>query len=146
VLRHAIGGTAPAASTRHTRLQEAEGIIVFVRVCKSANLSEGEVIRFAPDGAEEAIAVCHSDGEFFAIADKCSHGNWSLSEGFLENCHLECVLHGSAFDLKTGWPNKLPATKPVKIYDVKVEDGDVFVDVSSGRITQPDEDNFAASQ
>ena len=56
---------------------------MYVRVCNSTELSEGEVIRFVPDGEEEGIAVCHSDGEFFAIGDKCSHGNWSLSEGFL---------------------------------------------------------------
>lgn len=120
------------------------GNSMYVKVCKVTELSEGEVIRFMPQGEEEGIAVCLSQGEVFAIADKCSHGNWSLSEGFLENCHLECILHGSAFDLRTGWPDKLPATKPVKIYDVKIEDGDVLVDVSSGRITQPDDEDIAA--
>lgn len=108
---------------------------MFVEVCKSTEISDGDVMRFLPEGSEDAIAVCNSEGEFYAISDRCSHGNWSLAEGIIENCHLECVLHGSAFDLKTGWPDKLPATKPVKVFDVKVEDGAVLVDLSSGRIS-----------
>ncbi len=109
---------------------------MYVEVCKSDDLADGQVVQFQPDGAEEAMAVCNSDGQFFAVADKCSHGNWSLSEGFVENCHLECVLHGSAFDLRTGWPDKLPATKPVKVFEVRVRDGIVSVDISSGKVRE----------
>tara|TARA_R110002096_G_scaffold420745_1_gene626019 strand:+ start:16429 stop:16767 length:339 start_codon:yes stop_codon:yes gene_type:complete len=105
---------------------------MFVKVCKKSQLPSGEVFRFLPENSEIAIAVCNVDGEFLAIADKCSHGNWSLSEGYLENCHLECVLHGSSFDLRTGWPDKMPATKPVKVFDVKVDGDEVFLDIDSG--------------
>ncbi len=109
--------------------------MAFKRVCRSLDLAEGGIIRFVPPEGR-AIVVCRSEGEIFAMTDKCSHGNWSLSEGFLENCHLECVLHGSAFDLRTGWPDKLPATKPLEIYDIKIDDGDVFVDIDSGYIAK----------
>ena len=109
--------------------------MTFKRVCSSLDLAEGGIVRFVPPEGQ-AIVVCRSDGKVYAITDKCSHGNWSLSEGILENCRLECILHGSAFDLRTGWPNKLPATKPVEIYDVKIDDGEVFVDVTSGRISK----------
>lgn len=110
--------------------------MVFKRVCSINDLADGGVVRFVREGAQ-AIAVCKSEGEVFAIADKCSHGNWSLAEGFLENCHLECILHGSAFDLRTGWPNKLPATKPVEVFEVKIEGESILVDIDSGHITQP---------
>ncbi|MFT5472372.1 MAG: 3-phenylpropionate/trans-cinnamate dioxygenase ferredoxin subunit [Kiritimatiellia bacterium] len=111
---------------------------MFVEVCRKTEISDGDVLRFQPKGSEEAIVICNSEGEFYAISDRCSHGNWSLSEGILENCHLECILHGSAFNLKTGWPDKLPATKPVEIFDVRVEAGTVLVDISSGRISDQD--------
>lgn len=109
---------------------------MFVEVCRIADLADGDVLRFQPEGSEEALAICNFEGEFFAVSDKCSHGNWSLSEGVLENCHLECVLHGSAFDLRTGWPDKRPATKPIKVFEVRVEDGMVLVDVTSGKIVE----------
>jgi len=106
---------------------------MYIKVCEKSQLAADEILRFLPENSEIAIALCNVDGEFHAIADKCSHGNWNLSEGYLENCHLECVLHGSSFDLRTGWPDKMPATKPVKVFDVKVEGEEVFVDIDSGR-------------
>ncbi|MBL4838330.1 MAG: non-heme iron oxygenase ferredoxin subunit [Kordiimonadaceae bacterium] len=105
---------------------------MFVKICSKSELPEGGVFRFDPETAEKAIVVCNEGGEYYAIGDKCSHGNWSLAEGLLENCHLECVLHGSSFNLKTGWPDKRPATKPVKVFTVKVEGDDILVDIESG--------------
>jgi len=52
-----------------------------------------------------------------------------LSEGEVEGCLLECWLHGSQFDLRTGKPVSLPAIDPVPVYPVKIEDGTVFVQV-----------------
>ena len=67
--------------------------------------------------------------EFHAIGDRCSHANYSLSEGEIdaEDCTLECWKHGALFSLTTGEPLTLPATQPVPVYDVEVADGEVFV-------------------
>ena len=67
--------------------------------------------------------------DFYAIGDRCSHEDYSLAEGevFDEEREIECWKHGSTFDLRTGEPQSLPATKPVPVYDVKVEGGDVKV-------------------
>ena len=55
----------------------------------------------------------------------------SVGEGDVEDGAIECWLHGSLFDLKTGQPSGLPATKPVPTYAVTVEGDDVLVDVDA---------------
>jgi len=75
------------------------------------------------------IAVVRdSNGAVFAIGDTCTHGDISLSEGFVEGDTLECWAHGSKFSLKTGRPLTLPAYEPVPVYQVDLVDGDVFID------------------
>jgi 3-phenylpropionate/trans-cinnamate dioxygenase ferredoxin component len=71
--------------------------------------------------AGRAIAVVHSDEGFFAIDDRCSHADVSLSEGEVEGCAIECWLHGSAFDLRSGAPLSPPATGAVPTYAVRIQ-------------------------
>ncbi len=75
------------------------------------------------------IALVRIGDDFYAIGDTCSHAEVSLSEGEVdpETHHLECWKHGSSFDLRTGEPDVLPATKPVPRYDVEVDGDDVMV-------------------
>lgn len=72
--------------------------------------------------------VLDSSGEVHAIGDTCTHGQVSLSEGFVEDGTLECWAHGSAFSLTTGYPQNLPAYEPVPVYAVEIEDGDIYID------------------
>ncbi|GAA2100213.1 non-heme iron oxygenase ferredoxin subunit [Kitasatospora saccharophila] len=76
------------------------------------------------------VAIVRTDEGVFAINDTCSHANVSLSEGEVEDCMIECWLHGSSFDLRTGKPSGLPATRPVAVYPVKIEGDDVLVSVN----------------
>ena len=69
--------------------------------------------------------------EVFALRDVCSHAEVALSEGEVYNHTIECWLHGSCFDLRTGKPTNPPATKPVPTYRVRVEDGDVYVSLGA---------------
>ena len=62
-----------------------------------------------------------------AVYDECSHAAVPLSEGEIEDCTLECWLHGSRFDLRTGAPTGLPATEPVPVYPVEIQDGWIYV-------------------
>jgi 3-phenylpropionate/trans-cinnamate dioxygenase ferredoxin subunit len=85
-----------------------------------------------PDGAPVAVAVVReSDGTLHAISDTCSHQAVSLSEGEVEDGRIECWLHGSQFDLRTGHPDSLPAVVPVAVYPLTVEGADVLVDVNA---------------
>jgi 3-phenylpropionate/trans-cinnamate dioxygenase ferredoxin component len=79
------------------------------------------------DGVE--VALVRTEDEVFAIHDECSHASIPLSEGEVEGCEIECWLHGSMFDLRTGKPTNLPATEPVNIYPCKVDGDAVYVDV-----------------
>lgn len=80
-----------------------------------------------------AVSVVRIGDSVYAIDDVCTHANVSLSEGTVweDECALECPRHGSAFDLRTGRPNSLPATQPVRVHVARVEDGRVIVEVQS---------------
>ena len=95
-----------------------------------ADLPAGQVVQVDIDGQAVAVARAH-DGSVHAVDDTCSHANVSLSEGEVEDCTIECWLHGSRFDLRTGEPTGLPATVPIAVYAVTVEDGTVYVDLTA---------------
>jgi len=75
------------------------------------------------------VAIFNVDGEFFCIDDTCTHAEASLSDGDLDisRCAIECPLHGSAFDLRTGDPLSLPAVEPVHVHHVDTSDGVIRV-------------------
>jgi len=100
-----------------------------VRLCAPTELESGSARRF--DLGEHRIALVRIDDRFYAIGDRCSHEDYSLSEGevLVEECEIECWKHGSMFDLVTGEPRSLPATKPVPVYSVLVEGDDVMVEL-----------------
>ncbi|MFC7402406.1 non-heme iron oxygenase ferredoxin subunit [Citricoccus sp. GCM10030269] len=100
------------------------------QVCAASEIGPEEAKRFVIDGTAVAV-VRASDGSLHALNDTCSHEEVSLSEGFVEGCALECIGHGSAFDLVSGQPNVLPAIEPVEVYALTVEDDAVWVDTST---------------
>ncbi len=97
------------------------------RVCALSELEQDAARRVEVDGVAIAI-VLDGDGEVHAIGDVCTHGDISLSDGFVEGDTLECWAHGSAFSLRTGHPLNLPAYEPVPVYEVTIEGDDVLVD------------------
>jgi 3-phenylpropionate/trans-cinnamate dioxygenase ferredoxin component len=96
-----------------------------IRVCPLAELPPGESTRVV---AHVPVAVFNADGELFAIDDTCTHQDASLSEGWLEDCLIECPLHAASFDLRTGEPTGPPAKRPVRTYLTQIQDGVVYVD------------------
>ena len=101
-----------------------------IRLCRTDELPEGESRRFDVNGAR--VALFHLPLGFFAIGDTCSHAESSLSEGFIEEDTVECPEHGAVFDIQTGEPRTLPATRPVPTYRVVVEGDEVFVEDPNG--------------
>lgn len=99
-----------------------------ILVCEDKALQDGEAIKV--DGPGDAVAVFRSNGEVFALADRCSHGNASMSEGYVEDDGtVECPLHAARFCLKTGAALCQPATEPLRTFPVAVVDGNIDVDV-----------------
>ncbi|MEJ7628238.1 MAG: non-heme iron oxygenase ferredoxin subunit [Nocardioidaceae bacterium] len=101
----------------------------FQRACALDDIAIGAVLAVGVDGTD--LAVVRTRDEVFAIHDECSHAAIALSEGDVDadGCEIECWLHGSRFDLRTGKPTGLPATEPVPVYPCRVDAGDVLVDV-----------------
>ena len=102
-----------------------------VRLCALTDLPTGEGVRFA--SVSPPVALFHTDdGEVFAIDDTCTHQDASLADGWLEGCAVECPLHASTFDLRTGAVDAPPARHGVRTHAVTVsEDGDVWVELST---------------
>jgi 3-phenylpropionate/trans-cinnamate dioxygenase ferredoxin subunit len=101
---------------------------MMIPVCRLADLPRGEAFRLETD---PPIAVFHTeDGGVYAIDDTCTHQDASLSDGWLEGCEVECPLHASKFDLRTGSVDAPPARLPVRTHQVLVEEGMIYVLVS----------------
>jgi 3-phenylpropionate/trans-cinnamate dioxygenase ferredoxin component len=99
--------------------------MTFQRACALSEVPEEGAIGVEIAGVP--VAVIRADGELFALQDVCSHEEVPLSEGEIYDHTVECWLHGSCFDLRSGKPTGPPATKPVATYPVKVDGGDVYV-------------------
>ena len=97
------------------------------RACAVTEVGDDSAIHVEVNGLP--ICVAKSEGEFYAIYDVCSHADVPLSQGDVEEATVECWLHGSRFDLRTGKPTGLPATEPVATFPVDVRGTDVYVDV-----------------
>ena len=95
-----------------------------IQVCALADLPPGEATRIL---AHVPVAVFNADGELFAIDDTCTHQDASLADGWLDDCSVECPLHASCFDLRTGKVSGPPAKTPVRTHRVVVQDGVVYV-------------------
>ena len=91
------------------------------------DLASGSARRIEIDG--EAVALVRCGDDLYAISDICSHANVSLSEGELlcAEREIECWKHGSTFSLVDGEPQSLPATRPVAVYKVEVDDGQIVI-------------------
>lgn len=104
-----------------------------ITLCPFDELDDGEARRFDVEasGLVHKVAVICLGDDLYALGDTCSHADYSLSEGEVdaEECTIECWKHGSLFSLETGEAVTLPATRPVPVYDVGVENGQVWLEV-----------------
>jgi 3-phenylpropionate/trans-cinnamate dioxygenase ferredoxin subunit len=94
---------------------------------KADDLKPGKALRLVISGHPIAI-VKSKTGTIHALDDKCSHGEISLSEGFVDADTIECWAHGAKFSLETGKPLTLPAFEPVSVYEVIIENGEIYIE------------------
>jgi 3-phenylpropionate/trans-cinnamate dioxygenase ferredoxin subunit len=107
--------------------------VTLVRICGVDEVPVGEVRRF--ELGARPYAVVNLGDEGFRVVDAiCSHAHYFLDEGEVDVDleTIECPKHGSTFDLDTGKPRTLPATQPVEVFPVKVEDDDIMIEVTDG--------------
>ncbi len=102
--------------------------------CYTSDVPVGGTLRVELEGdaGTVEVAVIRDDqGELHALSDICSHGAVSLSDGEVEDCTIECWLHGSRFDLRTGKPLSPPAVRAVPVYPVSIDGERVLIDVDA---------------
>jgi 3-phenylpropionate/trans-cinnamate dioxygenase ferredoxin subunit len=94
-----------------------------------ASLPDGQASRL--EGGPFGICLARVGETVYALADRCSHQLWLLSDGEVDASEgsIECTKHGSTFSLKDGYPQCLPATRPVDVYATRVEGDEVVVTV-----------------
>lgn len=97
----------------------------FTRVASLAELPPGTLKPIR--AGDLAIALCNVEGEVYAVEDNCSHQHFPLSQSDLEDDILTCAWHGAQFDVRTGAPLALPAVKPVRTFEVRVMDREIYV-------------------
>lgn len=98
-----------------------------VRVGLARSVSSSEARSFDVDGRE--IVLCELDGEICALSGICTHEDLPLDGGTVEDGVLTCPWHGARYDVRTGRVLALPAVRPLPVFEVRVEDGQVFVDL-----------------
>jgi 3-phenylpropionate/trans-cinnamate dioxygenase ferredoxin subunit len=104
--------------------------MAFVKVASLSDVPEGELLGVEAEG--KRVCLSNVGGEVYAFADNCSHRDFPLSNGEVDpdDCSVTCSWHGARFDVRTGEPLSLPATRPVPVYACRVEGGDVYVNVT----------------
>ncbi len=91
----------------------------------TANLADGVPVNIKLLGRELCLIRCGQ--QVYALLDRCSHQDFPLSEGEVDDRAIECALHGSRFDLATGAALGPPAVDPVPVFPVRVHMGEVYV-------------------
>lgn len=102
----------------------------WVRVAAADEVEDEDALQVEVQGHK--IAVYNVDGTYYATDDLCTHEQASLADGFLDGTVIECPLHQGTFCIKTGKALSPPVETPVNTYDVKVEDGEIYVHYPAG--------------
>lgn len=99
----------------------------FKSVARLSDLPEGKPHAASLSDAERLCLVRVGE-QVFAFEDRCSHAEFPMSAGDMVDDYLiECALHGARFDIRDGTAVELPATEPLSRFEVKIEDGTVWV-------------------
>lgn len=114
-----------------------------IKICALSEIAPGEARRV---DLEVPIAVFHTEeGEVFALDDTCTHQDASLADGWVEDCRVECPLHASTFDLRTGQVDAPPAKRGVRAHRAEVHDGEIYVELSQDDPILPPGVNYGGS-
>ena len=101
----------------------------FHKVATKSEIAEGGMLLIEAD--DQLAILFRVDGDdFYCLDDVCTHDGGTLSDGTFDGCEIKCPRHGAAFDVKTGEAKSMPATKPTKVHEVKVDGEDILVKIS----------------
>lgn len=98
----------------------------FISVARQEDIPPGGRLHLELE--EESIIILNIDGEYFCIADLCTHDGGPLEDGDVIDHQIECPRHGARFDIRSGAVTRLPATDPIPTYSVRVEDEQIWIE------------------
>ena len=101
--------------------------MALVPLCAETDVPSGDMKRF--DVGEYELALYHVGDRFYVTSAICTHERADLTLGELEEGVVTCPLHGARFDVATGRVLTPPAFKRLKTYPVKLQEGQVLVDL-----------------
>ena len=107
--------------------KQEESKVEFVEIAPASELPNGERLFVEVEG--RMIVIFNIAGQFFAIADVCSHDDGPVGEGELEGYNIPCPRHGAEFDVRTGKVMQMPAVVDIPAYPVQVRDGNIFIGI-----------------
>ena len=107
-----------------SRLARAEQAVTFL--CRTGDVPQSAPLRVVVAGYPP-LAVYRLDDAFYATDDRCSHGEASLSAGFVEGSAIVCPLHFGSFDIRTGQPVDAPCSREIATYELVVKGDDLHV-------------------
>ena len=110
--------------------------MTFQKAAELSQIADGTALAIELDGKD--VALVRVGDDVFAVEDMCSHANVPLSEGDIEGCEIECWLHGSRFDVRTGAALNLPAIEPVPTYATQVDGEVILVDLDTPNAFETD--------
>ncbi len=99
----------------------------WIKIATTDAVDEDDMIAVEVEGRH--VALYHVAGAFHATDNVCTHAFALLTDGFLDDCTVECPLHAGRFDIRTGKAEGAPVTRDLKTYPVKVEGADVLIEI-----------------
>ncbi len=99
----------------------------WIKACNVEQVKKGQILGLTINDTK--ILLANIDGNIRATSLICTHANADLSTGFLSKEGIRCPLHLSVFDLEDGKPQNLPAETPLKVYNVKIDCNEIYVEV-----------------
>ena len=99
----------------------------WIKACSLDQVKKGELFGFVQDGKK--LLIANLNGTIHATDLICTHADADLSTGFLSDEGVRCPLHLSVFNLENGEPQNLPAETPLKVYNVKIDDNEIYVEI-----------------
>ncbi len=99
-----------------------------VRVARLEELPVGEPHLVKVNGTR--VVLARVGDTVYACEEMCAHQGGPLSEGKLSGTRLACPWHGWHFDLRTGTCVMPTRGDPVRTYPVRIEAGEVWVEVA----------------
>jgi len=102
-------------------------LVQWIKACNLDQVKEGQLFGFSHN--DKKILMANQKGKIHATDLICTHADADLSTGFLSDEGVRCPLHLSVFNLENGQPQNLPAEIPLKVYNVKIEQDEIYVEI-----------------